>query len=90
MSGNQTSGKEGGVQYVLTAVCMYVCLISYMSDSEETQAWPSSVGQLSSLMLPELPSFSVVKISLTKRLTKLLTKQPLASIVRFVSGCSVV
>ena len=38
MSGNQTSGKEGGVQYVLTAVCMYVCmhvyLISYMSDSK--------------------------------------------------------
>ena len=32
ISGNQTSGKEGGVQYVLTAVCMYVCLISYMSD----------------------------------------------------------
>ena len=39
MSGNQTSGEEGGVQCVLTAVsmyvCMYVCLISYMSDSEE-------------------------------------------------------
>ena len=60
MLGNQTSGKEGGVQGVLTVVyvyvCMYVCLISYMSDSEgRTQAWPSSVGQLSSLMLPELP-----------------------------------
>ena len=60
MSGNQTSNEEGGVQYVLTVVyvyvCMYVCLISYMSDSEgRTQAWPSSVGQLSSLMLPELP-----------------------------------
>ena len=34
MSGNQTSGEEGGVQCVLTAVCMYVCLISYMSDSK--------------------------------------------------------
>ena len=46
MSGNQTSGKEGGVQcvmmvvyiyvcmYVCMHVCMYVCLISYMSDSE--------------------------------------------------------
>ena len=39
MSGNQTSGKEGGVQGVLTVVCMYVrcmhvCLISCMSDSE--------------------------------------------------------
>ena len=35
MSGNQTSNEEGGVQYVLTAVCMYVCLISYMSDFKE-------------------------------------------------------
>ena len=39
MSGNQTSGEEGGVQCVLTAVSMYVCiyvyLISCMSDSEE-------------------------------------------------------
>ena len=35
MSGNQTSNKEGGVQYVLAAVCIYVCLISYMSDSKE-------------------------------------------------------
>ena len=34
MSGNQTSGKEGGVQCVMTVVCMYVCLISYMSDSK--------------------------------------------------------
>ena len=34
MSGNQTSNKEG-VQYVLTAVCMYVCLISYISDFKE-------------------------------------------------------
>ena len=38
MSGNQTSGKEGGVQGVLTVICMYicmhVCLISYMSDSK--------------------------------------------------------
>ena len=32
MSGNQTSGKEGGVQCVMTVVCMYVCLISYISD----------------------------------------------------------
>ena len=32
MSGNQTSGKEGGVQCVMMVVCMYVCLISYMSD----------------------------------------------------------
>ena len=35
MSGNQTSGEEGGVQYIMTAVCMYICLISYMSDSKE-------------------------------------------------------
>ena len=34
MSGNQTSNEEG-VQDVLTAVCMHVCLISYMSDSKE-------------------------------------------------------
>ena len=38
MSGNQTSGKEGGAQYVMMVVYMYVymhvCLISYMSDSE--------------------------------------------------------
>ena len=38
MSGNPTSGKEGGVQCVMIVVCMYVCvcvyvfLISYMSD----------------------------------------------------------
>ena len=32
MSGNQTSGKGGGVQCVMTAVCIDVCLISYMSD----------------------------------------------------------
>ena len=32
MSGNQISIEEGGLQYVLMAVCMYVCLISYMSD----------------------------------------------------------
>ena len=36
MSGNQTSGKERGVQCVMMFVCMYVCvyicLISYMSD----------------------------------------------------------
>ena len=39
MSGNQTSGKEGGVQCAMMVVCMYVCmhvcLISYMSDSNE-------------------------------------------------------
>ena len=38
MSGNQTSGKEGGVQCVImvvcTYVCIHVCLISYMSDSK--------------------------------------------------------
>ena len=34
MSGNQTSGEEGGVQCVMMGVCMYVCLISYKSDSE--------------------------------------------------------
>ena len=27
MSGNQTSNEEGGVQYVSTAVCMYVCML---------------------------------------------------------------
>ena len=32
MSGNQTSGKEGEVQCVLTVVCRYVCLILYISD----------------------------------------------------------
>ena len=36
MSGNQTSGKEGGVQCVMMFVFMYVyvyiCLISYISD----------------------------------------------------------
>ena len=55
MSGNQTSNEEGGVQYILAAVCVCVCLISYMSDSKETQACLPSVGQLSILMLPELP-----------------------------------
>ena len=34
MSGNQISSEEGGVQCVMTVVCMYVCLISYKSDSE--------------------------------------------------------
>ena len=38
MSGNQTSGREGGVQCVVLVVCMYVCLMSYISDSKETQA----------------------------------------------------
>ena len=32
MLGNQTSGKEGGAQCVMMVVCIYVCLISYMSD----------------------------------------------------------
>ena len=32
MSGNQTSGKEGGVQCMMTVVYMCICLISYMSD----------------------------------------------------------
>ena len=32
MLGNQTSGKEGRVQGVLTVVCIYVYLISYISD----------------------------------------------------------
>ena len=32
MSGNQTSGTEGGVQCVMMVVRMYVCLISYISD----------------------------------------------------------
>ena len=27
MSGNQTSNEEGGVQYVLTDVCMYVYIL---------------------------------------------------------------
>ena len=26
MSGNQTSGEEGGVQCVMMGVCMYVCI----------------------------------------------------------------
>ena len=34
MSDNQTSNEEGGVQYVLAAVYMYVYLILYISDSE--------------------------------------------------------
>ena len=46
MSGNQTSGKEGGVQCVMTVVCMYVCLISYMSDFKETQACRLVAGQV--------------------------------------------
>ena len=32
MLGNQTSGKEGGVQDIMAVVCMYVCLILYISD----------------------------------------------------------
>ena len=57
MLGNQTSGKEGGVQGVLTVVCMYIYMLDIVCIRfrRETQAWPSSIGQLSSLMLPELP-----------------------------------
>ena len=44
MSGNQTSGKEGGVQYVLTVVYMYVYM--YISDSKETQACRLVAGQV--------------------------------------------
>ena len=36
MSGNQTLGEKGGVQCIMTAVCMYVCLISYMSRFPKT------------------------------------------------------
>ena len=32
MSGNQTSGEEGGVQCVMTAVYMCIYLMSYISD----------------------------------------------------------
>ena len=46
MSGNQTSGKEGGVQCVMTVVCIYICLISYISDSKETQACRLVAGQV--------------------------------------------
>ena len=28
--GNQTSGKEGGVQCVMVVVCMYVCMYIYI------------------------------------------------------------
>ena len=46
MSGNQTSGKEG-VQCVMTVVCIYVCLVSYMSDFKRDSSlpacsWPSA------------------------------------------------
>ena len=46
MSGNQTSGKEGGVQCVMTVVCMYICLISCISDSKEAQACRLVAGQV--------------------------------------------
>ena len=39
MSGNQTSIE--GVQYVWTAVCMYVYLISYMSYFKRDSSLPS-------------------------------------------------
>ena len=45
---------------MVTGVCMYVCLISYISNSKETQACPSSFGKLSSLILPELYTDSVL------------------------------
>ena len=32
MSGNQISSEKGGVQCIMTVVCVYVYLISYMSD----------------------------------------------------------
>ena len=32
MSGNQTSGKGGGVQCVMMFVCMYVCVCVCMLD----------------------------------------------------------
>ena len=32
MSGNQTSGKEGGVRCVMMVVCMYVCMYVCMLD----------------------------------------------------------
>ena len=45
MSGNQTSGKEG-VQCVMTVVYIYICLISYISDSKGTQACRLVAGQV--------------------------------------------
>ena len=42
------------MQCAVTVVYIYVCLISYMSDSKETQACPSFFGKLSGLILPEL------------------------------------
>ena len=60
MLGNQISGKGGGVQGVLTVVYMYVYLISYISNSKETQACPPSFSKLSSLILPKLYTDSVL------------------------------
>ena len=47
MSGNQISSEEGGVQCVMTVVCMYVCLISYSlierrDSSLPAYSWPSA------------------------------------------------
>ena len=54
---------------------MCVCLISYMSDSEGRlklglPLWANCLV----LCFLNYPSFSIIAISLTKRLTKLLTK----------------
>ena len=55
MSGNQTLGKEGGVQCIMTVICMYVCLISYMSDWKETQACRLLAGEVPVYILrPEI------------------------------------
>ena len=45
---------------MITVVCMYICLISYISDSKETQAWPSFVGQLPSLILLKVCTDSIL------------------------------
>ena len=60
MSGNQTSGKEGGVQYVMMVVSVCMLDIVCLSDKRETQACPSSVGQLPSLILLEVCTDSVL------------------------------
>ena len=59
MSGNQTSGKEG-VQCVLTVVCMFVCLISYMSDSKETQACRLTASEVPVYILRPATVFCLV------------------------------
>ena len=60
MSGNQTSGKEGGMQCVVMVVSVCMLDIVYIYPMKrETQACPSSVGQLPRLMLLELCTDSV-------------------------------